>query len=232
MDSRTSVGIIYYTSNRLPEAIKDGCWRQIQRAGLPITVNATVVGEPGVLSMFKQIYDCLQRAPEDYVFFCEHDVLYHQSHFEFVPPHDDTFYYNTNIWGWDYRSSKVVTYDRCAMLSGLCVNRELAVEFYRRRLHLIQERGYERIPTRGCPSWALNELGIEPGKRGSDEVAKVSEWKSAFPNIDIRHGRSLTRGKKNQRMSLNDFRSSPPNWREDVIENLPGWNEPWTLVQP
>ena len=222
-----SLGIIYYTSNHLKPLIQEGCWRQLQKAGLPITVNNTVVGQRGALSMFHQILDCLERAPETYVFFCEHDILYHPSHFEFKPPRDDAFYYNVNVWRWDYFSRKVITYDHHASVSGLCVNRELAKAFYTRRLEIIYERGYDKIPTFGNPDWA-RKMGYEPGKLNqAGESALREEWRSEYPNIDIRHTRSMTAPK----MNYEDFVCKPVNWQEDVIENLSGWEEPWKLVQ-
>lgn len=222
-----SIGIIYYTSNRLKAEIKAGCWKQIEQSGLPITVNDKVVGAIGALSMFNQILDCLERSKEDYVFFCEHDILYHPSHFKFMPPQDDTFYYNINVWRWDYYSNKVVTYDQIASVSGLCVNRELAVEFYRKRLKIIAERGYAAIPTFGNPAWARS-MGYEPGKFNKEgERAQKDECRSEYPNIDIRHTRAMTIPK----MNIADFKRVPSNWKEDVIENLPGWNKPWKLVK-
>ena len=222
-----SIGIIYYTSNRLKAEIKAGCWKQIEQSGLPITVNDKVVGEVGAMSMFRQILDCLERAKETYVFFCEHDILYHPSHFKFIPPRDDTFYYNINVWRWDYYSSKVVTYDQIASVSGLCVNRELALEFYRNRLRIIEERGYASIPTFGNPVWARS-MGYEPGKFNKEgESAKKEERRSEYPNIDIRHTRTMTIPK----MGIADFKRVPNNWKEDVIENLPGWDKPWELVK-
>jgi hypothetical protein len=222
-----NIGIIYYTSNRLKPEIKAGCWKLIKQAGLPITVNDKVVGTVGALSMFHQILDCLERARETYVFSCEHDCLYHASHFEFVPPKDDTFYYNVNVWRWDYRSRRIVTYDHIASVSGLCVNRELAKAFYRNRIRIIQDRGYDQLPTFGNPVWARS-MGYEPGKFNKEgESALKSEWRSEYPNIDIRHTRSMTPPKLDQ----DGFKRPPLNWREDRIENLPGWSEPWRLVQ-
>lgn len=222
-----SVGIIYYTSNRIKPEIKAGCWRLIANAGLPITVNDVVVGSVGALSMFKQILDCLRRAEETYVFFCEHDVLYHPSHFVFVPPRDDTFYYNVNVWRWDYYSRRVVTYAHMASVSGLCVNRALAREFYENRLGIIEKRGYGNLPTFGNPVWARS-MGYEPGKLNREgEVALKDEWKSEYPNIDIRHTRSLTAPK----LAVKDFKRKPLGWLEDDIGNLPGWSKPWKIVQ-
>jgi len=112
-------------------------------------------------------------------------------------------------------------------VSGLCVNRELALEFYQNRLRIIEERDYVSIPTFGNPAWARS-MGYEPGKFNKEgEFALKEEWKSAYPNIDIRHTRSMTAPK----MDYNDFVRKPDNWKEDVIDNLPGWDRPWLLVQ-
>jgi hypothetical protein len=219
-------GIIYYTSNRIKSEIKEGCWKQLQKANLPITVNNTPLPKIGALSMFHQILDCLERAPEKYVFFCEHDVLYHESHFDFTPPTDDTFYYNTNVWRWDYYSLRAVTYDHLASLSGLCVNRELAREFYKKRLEIIYSLGLDQLPTFGNPVWA-REMGYEPGKNTKyKEVAKRDEWRSEFANIDIRHTRAMTAPK----MEYADFVAKPIGWKEVSVNNIPGWDNVKSLV--
>lgn len=219
--------IIYYTSNRLKPVIKDGVMKQLKSIGLPITVNDTPLEKIGALSMFHQILDCLERSKEKYVFFCEHDVLYHPSHFDFTPPRDDTFYYNTNVWRWDYYSKRVITYDHLASVSGLCVNRELAKEFYTKRLKMIYERGFDKLPTFGNPTWA-RDMGYEPGKKNRyGEKALKEEWRSGHPNIDVRHTRSMTVPK----MDYKSFVKPPENWTESEIDKLTGWKEPWKLVQ-
>lgn len=206
--------------------IKNGCWEQLKKSNLPITVNNTPLPQIGALSMFHQILDCLERSKETYVFFCEHDVLYHPSHFEFTPPTDDTFYYNVNVWRWEYYTERVITYDHHASVSGLCVNRELAITFYKKRLHIIYEKGYDKIPTFGNPVWARS-MGYEPGKANRlGEHAKKDEWMSSFPNIDIRHTRSMTAPK----LQYSDFVKKPENWKEGSINNLPGWDNPIQLV--
>ena len=48
--------------------------------------------------MFKQILAGLEALDTDIVFFCEHDVLYYPSHFDFRPLKKDVIYYNTNVW--------------------------------------------------------------------------------------------------------------------------------------
>lgn len=237
-------GIIYYTShNAKPELLK-GVQKQLLSIGLPITSvslepidfgNNIVYGDPtlianqkrGIMSYFNQIILALENAKEKYVFFCEHDVLYHPSHFDFTPPRDDTFYYNTNVWKWDYTGKRTATYDQVASVSGICVNREFALDFYKNRLRIIKENEWDKIKTFGNPSWA-RELGYEPGRRTNlwEERPKSEEWRSEFPIIDIKHTRCLT----HPRWELDKFKRKPTNWKIDTIENIPGWKEPWNLV--
>jgi hypothetical protein len=229
-------GIIYYSpadsKRKLFRVVRD----QIERSGLPITSctlrplnfgNNIVINEPrGATAMFKQILTALENAKEKYVFFCEHDVLYSPTHFEFTPPRDDTFYYNTNVWRWNTITNKVTTYDHLVSVSGLCVNRELAIEFYRHRINLIYEKGYDKVPTHGNPGWA-RDMGYEPGKIKADNLpAKIEEWKSTLPNLDIRHTRNLTPSKT----SLESFRRKPTNWRESTVDTIPGMQAIWPLT--
>lgn len=230
-------GIIYFTNNKHTPAIFKGVQEQILKSGLPITSASylpidfgdnEVVPDPSIMGYFKRILSCLERSTADYVFFCESDVLYHPSHFEFTPPRNDTFYYNTNVWKWNYYDHRVITYDHQGSLSCCCVNRKLALDFFRRRLKIIYEKGYDKIPSFGNPNWA-REMGYEPGKHGGRnklEPALAEEWRSEYPNIDIRHTRCMTVPK----MQVEGFKKKPTNWQEDLIENLPGWEEPWKIV--
>lgn len=232
-----SIGIIYYSHGNAKPEILEGVRKQIAKSGLPIVSctlqlldfgkNIAINAQRGIMTYFTQILTALETSTEDYVFFCEHDLLYHESHFDFTPERDDTFYYNSNVWKWDISSRKVITYDHQASLSGLCCNRQLALDFYRRRLKIIYEKGYDKLPTFGNPTWA-REMGYEPGRHRSNklEPARAEEWRSEYPNIDIRHSRCMTVPK----MTIESFKVKPVNWKEDVIENLQGWSEPWKLV--
>jgi hypothetical protein len=156
--------------------------------------------------MVHQIVDCLERSKEKYVFFCEHDVLYNPTHFEFIPPKDDTFYYNCNVWRWDYPKDRYITYDGLVSLSGLCVNRELALDHYHKRIEKIEAMGDEKYDR--DPSWA-RKWGYEPGpKRPFRE--KADFWRSEKPLIDIRHPKTFTPRK----VSLDRFKHQPTGWKE------------------
>ena len=95
--------------------------------------NIVLPLERGYLTMFKQILAGLEELKTDVVFLCEHDVLYHPSHFLFTPPKKDVYYYNTNVWKVRYDDGHALHYD-CKQTSGLCAYRELLVQHYRERV--------------------------------------------------------------------------------------------------
>ena len=155
------------------------------------------------LEMVTQIVECLSKSREKYVFFCEHDVLYNPTHFEFTPLRDDIFYYNENVWRWDYPGSRYITYDRLISLSSLCVNRQFAYEHFKRRLKAIPKK--DRLCRR---------MGYEPGtkkkRRGGFSDDDFEVWKSREPLIDIRHSKTFSPRKVN----LSDFKHPPTGWQE------------------
>lgn len=216
-------GIIFYTSNILDEAIASDVRQRLLNMHLPIVCislkpmdfgrNIVLDLPPGITTMTKQILTGLEASTADVVFFCEHDVLYHPSHFDFTPSRKDVFYYNTNVWRWDYPKDRYITYDHLRSLSGLCVRRETALEHYRKRLKLIEERGLQ--DTSREPVW-IRKMGHEPGKNRSPIPELTEEWKSPESNIDIRHRGTITRRKCN----LADFRRLPTGWKEATREQI------------
>ena len=229
-------GIIYYTDNRLSQLkadwmLEDLVKKYIKEAGLPIVScslkpidfgrNIVLDLKPCAVTMFEQILAALRVSVEKYVFFCEHDVLYHKSHFDFTPSKDDTFYYNTNVWRCHPRRNICVTYDEMRSLSGTCVNRELAIDHFVKRLAYIREKGFDKDLSKN-PKWA-RVMGYEPGKRteiGGFSNDKSEAWQSEYPNIDIRHRLTMTIPK----LSLDQFNHAPANWQQVTIDRVPYWN--------
>lgn len=206
-------GCIYYTDNQIDEPIKSAVLKSIYDSGLPIVFSYLQRGEQrSYPQMVKQIISCLEQSMAHYVFFCEHDVLYSKSHFEFTPPRSDIFYYNDNVWRWDYPHNRFITYDRLICLSGMCVNRVFALDHYRRRLVKIQELGYDTNRA-GEPEWA-RKMGYEPGtkkmKRGGFSDDDFETWHSKDPIIDVRHKGTFSPPK----VTLESFKHLPTGWKE------------------
>lgn len=227
-------GIIYYTDNKLPDPIFSIVQDHILKANLPI-VSVSLMpinfGEnfvldnlyPNIVTMTKQITKALEESSADYVFFCEHDVLYPLSHFEFTPPRDDIYYYNANVWRWRYPDDVAITYDRLISLSGLCVNRKLALDHYKKRLEKIIQMHWDTDTKRHEPDWA-RKWGYEPGtkkiKRGGFSDEDFETWESTDPIVDIRHRKTFSPPKT----TLDGFKHAPTNWQETTLDNLSGWD--------
>lgn len=226
-------GIIYYTDNRLGNPIRDAVKYFIAKSGLPIvscSLSPIKFGKNVVISgrvrsyptYLLQIYTALTNLDTKYVFFCEHDVLYHPSHFDFTPPRDDIFYYNDNVWRWKLHNFKLVTYNHMRPLSCLCCNRELAIEHYKKRMKKAEELGLNinrsREP-RTANIWGF-EPGTKPVSRGGFSDDKCDDWYSYGPNVDIRHNKTFTSIK----IDPVDFKALPDGFKEIRYDELPEWD--------
>lgn len=225
------LGIIFYTDSMIGEPIKSTVEEYILGAGLPVVScslkpldfgkNIVYDGTPSFITYMNQIKTALENSEADNVFFCEHDCLYPKSHFDFVPPRDDIFYYNVNVWRWLFGSDFAITYDRLISLSGLCCNRKLALDQYTRRI----AKAITMPPESNIrePKWA-RVWGYEPGTKrkgngGFSELA-FETWRSKEPIVDIRHNGTISKAK----VSLEDFKHQPENWQQIKVEEIPGWN--------
>jgi glycosyltransferase involved in cell wall biosynthesis len=218
-----SKGLVYYSDCRGADAIIGAVREQLSNVApgpiVAVTLRPvrwtekTIVLplERGYLAMFKQILAGLEALDTDIAFLVEHDVLYHPSHFEFTPPDRSKVYYNQNVWKVDAESGRALHY-RCSQTSGLCASRDVLVEHYRRRVALVEQRGFTR------------NMGFEPATHNRAERVddlKSDVWMSDFPNVDIRHGHNLT----TSRWRKDQFRNQKytAGWTEGT--GVPGWGE-------
>lgn len=225
-----SKGIVYYTDNELDETIMRACQENLKRASgghriLSVSLkpmsfgdNITLPLKRGPLTMFKQILKGLEALDTDIVFFCEHDILYHPSHFDFIPPRQDLYYYNTNVWKVDVKDGKAMRTDDCRQLSGLCADRKLLVEHYKKRIALVEAHGFNR------------KMGFEAGTHNRKERVddfKSEPWESVYPNIDLRHTKNMTQ----TRWSPEEFRDKryTEGWKETSY--IEGWGETKNIIK-
>lgn len=216
-----SKGVVYYSDCRGDETILKACRDQLRKCGLPIVGvtlaplkdhfdrNVVISAERGYLTMFKQILAGLEASSADIVFLAEHDVLYHPSHFDFVPPDPSKIYYNVNVWKVDAATGRALHYD-CRQTSGLCAYRDVLLAHYRERVRRVEAEGFTR------------RMGFEPGTHRRPERVddlRSAEWRSEWPIVDIRHGHNLTPS----RWSRAEFRDrrNCRGWVE--AEEVPGW---------
>jgi len=217
-----STGCLYYTDNSLDETVARVCQRQLKKAingkklvsvslkPMDFGQNIVLDLKRGYLTMFKQILAGLEALDTDVVFFCEHDVLYHPSHFEFTPPKQDVFYYNGNYWFLRLTDGFALHYD-VSPLSGLVAYREPLIKHFKERIALVEKEGFSY------------NIGFEPMTHGRiDWKTKYGfeVYHSSSPNIDISHGKNVTQ----KRWTQDKFRRKPTNWTEANIDTIPGWD--------
>lgn len=206
------MNIIYYTCNtHLPE-IDDLCREYLSKINLPvvsISLNKSidfgdkrivVKGERSPLMMHKQIVVGLEASNSDYVFLAESDVIYHPSHFDFIPQRDDLYYFNVNVWKMRWSDGFCVKTDNTQQVSGMIASRKLLLDYYKGRVIEIEKNGFDRH--------------YEP--RNAPRI----NYESSYPNVCIRHDGNLTKSK----WSINDFRNKEyaKGWKEAY--NVPGWD--------
>lgn len=226
---KISKGMIYYTDNQINEKIKKPVITQLIQIGIDNNISIVTSSlknklgfgvdniffpsmKRGYESMFRQILSALEHSNSDIIFFTEHDILYHPSHFEFIPEKLDTFYYNQNVWF--VRSDGFALHYDVNQLSGLCVYKETAITHFKERIERIKKEGFSR------------NMGFEPFTHGRiewDNDFKMSTWKSSYPNIDIRVGVNIT----GMRWKKEEYRNQQLliNWQESTIDKIPGWSK-------
>ncbi|MEX0909999.1 MAG: hypothetical protein WDZ75_01760 [Candidatus Paceibacterota bacterium] len=208
--------IIYFTDNRLDEKIDREVRAQLLSIGLPIVSaslqpmdfgkNIHLPLQRGYETYFKQILAALEASTSDVIFFCEHDVLYHPSHFDFDPPRKDTFYYDHNWWKVRLPDGHAVHWD-ADQVSGLCAYRELLIPHYRK---IVEEFNRDKFNRR-----------FEPGSGTHSD-----SWKCAEPAVDIRYDSNLTRSKwsladfRDKRTAKNFQEGTCPEWAKDRVSRM------------
>ena len=228
-------GIIYYTDNQLNLKIAHAVQKQLNSIGYKIVSsslkkmdfgvkNVRLKRERGYLTMFKQILGALKALDTEFVFYCEHDVLYHPTHFNFTPKDKNVWYYNNNVVKVDKETGKTLKTDDCKQVSGICVNRDTAIKHYTKRVEVV-EKYLKDHGEEGLNSF-IRKIGFEPGthnraERIDDATSEV--WNSKYPNVDIRHEGNLTA----TRWSKDKFRNQKftKGWTEGTIDSIPGWKK-------
>lgn len=224
---------LYYTCNTHLPAIEAACaWQLYESRPLvdelgTVSLQPIVFGDWNIVlqgrkrspeSMHYQVYTGLQELTSDYVFLCESDVLYHPSHFDFVPPTADAYYYNENTYKIDWFTGKCVFY-YTKQVSGCCASRLLLLEHYRKRIERIEKEGkFDR--------WWGWEPGCHHPPRGIDNYPAI-RWMSEYPNVDIRHDKNITKTK----WSLEEFRDKRTSEGWTFVEDIPGWGNAVQLMQ-
>ncbi len=237
-------GAIYYTHNELDEKIAEPVRERLKKVAKKKNINITCSSlkkmnfgdqqvrfpsmEKGYLAMFKQILGALEKSNDEIIFFTEHDVYYHESHFDFTPSDKKTFYYNQNVWFLRMPDGHALHYD-VNQLSGMCGHRDALITHFRERYKMILEAS-EKMDDKEFNKFIRN-MGFEPFTHSRikwENQFKYETWKSKYPNVDIKHGANAT----GQRWKKEQYRNQHLliNWQE-TDDSIPGWGKTSNIVK-
>jgi glycosyltransferase involved in cell wall biosynthesis len=183
--------IVFYTDSQLKLKIAYSVQRQLTRIsrskGIPIlsvSLKSMSFGDKNIilpdlkkghLTNLKMILAGLKESDAEVVFICENNVLYHPSHFDFVPSDKEIPYYNENIWRLNPETGQAI-HDGSGHAGGIVAYRETAIKM----------------------------VEIMMKKRPKDhrfaKPVNRTDFVSEFPNIEILSGDSLKsmKGKRDQ----------------------------------
>jgi len=227
MEEDMKKGLVYYTDNVPPKKFLKTIRTHLKRVSNGISIvwvsQRPIDEENNIVlrglsrshhSRCLQILTGVKKLDVDVIYFAEHDVIYHPSHFDFLPKDKDVFYYNLNRW-WLRSSDGKTCFREAQSLSQLVAYKGIIEDFYIRRMAY-----YADGIKIGC--------GNEPGKHVIPELPpyKNGSFYSKWPNIDIRHSHNYTRSNKFK--AEYELRDEIPFWGktkdryEEFIKGLDG----------
>ena len=220
MEPKTT--LIYYTDGCVEDSIAKLAQAYILKANLPIISVSQkpmdfgenyCIGEIGrsYENIQSQILVGLGKATTEYVALCEHDTIYPEGYFDFIPTHEGVFFYNRNrIFvvakkGPQY-GEFIKFQDANPNADQLICNRKLLIEATLIRRDLLARCSISELP-RG---WS------EPGYSLPHE--KFTWRHTKKPSIDILHNNNFTvRGGQYRPDELSMFAPGWGSW-DDVIK--------------
>jgi hypothetical protein len=192
------------------------------------------IGRSG-LNIDIQIKAGLDKADTEFIAIAEHDCVYSKEHFDWVPPDNELFYYNTNNWLLQYHSHGHPEFD--GLFSTLCrkvqsqliADRGAMLEATKQKIAILSDPAVKK-------AWPERSRLGEPGTTEVEHAYKVfkyiglmDQWPAAkayiegfksgtfetkIPNLDIRHGGNLTGAR---RASKRRWELEPWGTLEDVL---------------
>jgi hypothetical protein len=187
--------IIYYTDHSLADPLFTFCQEHLKKVAwgsfsivsvshYPIDLGINIVigtRKRSWLLLYKQILKGVEAADTKYVAMAEHDCLYPEEHFQFIPPKDDTFYYNENskFVQWAEKNHPELkgmysTWPKSRLaLSSLICNRKLLLDTLNDRLNLLDKdrKLVREIVFAG--EFGLSKLRLSEDKKIMKRVAKL-----------------------------------------------------------
>lgn len=204
--------------------------------------NNICVGEMerSSLTINKQMMEALKIVKTKFIAIAEHDCLYTKEHFAFIPPDEKTFWYNEHVYMLQYSSLTNPQYNGLFSFfkkrkanSQLICGTDIMIQSTQDRIDMMSDPAWYKK----YPSGRIGEAGAISYRHlmrlsAGRSVAHVREklksywskyvgknWKTAVPNIDIRHDNNFT---KNRRGTKRRYRL--PYWGtiKDIFPDYDG----------
>ncbi len=190
-------GILYYSHNVIDgTALNNACRDSLLDSGLPITSvtqkpidfghNIVMDLPPTLGSMLRQIIHGLENMTEDFIYFAEHDCIYHRSHFDII---SGRITFNTNMWRLTPRGYGKHPDDK-PVLSACMGPRKQLLRAMKDKLITYKQR--EKIYTRRPYVKMLYEPGRGGGPSGKGLKCFLTASKESC--IDVRHNENASGG--------------------------------------
>lgn len=215
-----SKSVIYYSDNRIDgTGLNNACRKTLTDSGLPIIsvtqkpidlgTNIVVDKRPSGKSLIEQVIIGLENCTADYVYFCEHDCLYHPSHFDIT---SHVVAYNSNIW----RLTPIGYYlhPKFKPVLSACMGPRLRLlEAMRDKLEHWNTKEIQFIAEGHNPETERMSMMYEPGRGGDRSGSRLKCWlpESEFPVLDVRHS--------------DNFTGRGYNRHQAYVNTLPYWGE-------
>jgi hypothetical protein len=201
--------IIYITDNALDSEVARVCQQHLIKAAdgrrivsvsqKPMDFGDNIcVGNLGKshININKQMKAGLENVNTRFIAVAEHDCVYSKEHFNWTPPTDKFFYYNTNCWLLQYYSKKypewngTFSYMRRRAHSQMLTGRDLMLETMDRQIRLLSSKDLYK------KHWRAERRRVL--------LAEGKLFRNETPNLDIRHKDNFTgaRRGRNRRWSL------------------------------
>jgi predicted O-methyltransferase YrrM len=170
--------IVYFTDSRLEETLDEAVRKNILYACSDIPIisvsqkklnfgeNICIgIRARSYLRLYRQLLRGLEAIDDDaIVYVCEHDVFYHPSHFDFIPPRQGRIYFNKNRY---YTQNGINHFTKAIGTRALS-----------------QAVAYKPV----LISHAKEQVSARIDGIASPCIGPFDNFESKYPNIDVRHG--------------------------------------------
>lgn len=195
---KTSKSIIYFGANEIENEIISRVQSKLSRISLSLKIpiinicySPTSYGEkaiadfglkPSYYLFIRKIITALYASDSEIIYFCQNNVLYNESHFDFLPKKRLAFYYNVNTT--DAQGKLIGT----KSLSGLVSYRTTLIKHFEKRIEKIEGIRSkalsigQKIENEGVSKHMIYDPGLVSKKKSLDTY-KVKTFKSIKPNI-------------------------------------------------